>query len=183
MSSKKLMRYLSLVVSSTQRASVCFREHKVGDTVQLLAKASEVDVNSAMPHDLVALLEEFANVFPDALPEALPPSRAVDFDVVMKDSVKPQASPPSFRLSHMEQKLLDKFVDTIMGKGWVQVSNSLWVANVFGVPKRSDDGSMVSRTHWLRMLSEDTPVAMGFGLPLCEFPARNPQDCNVDNRT
>ncbi|KAF0701453.1 hypothetical protein As57867_008033, partial [Aphanomyces stellatus] len=111
-----------------------------------------------MPHDLVALVEEFADVFPDALPEALPPSRAEDFDVVMKDGAKPQASPPSFRLSHMEQKLLDKFVDTIMGKGWVQVSNSPWVANVFGVPKRSDDGSMVSRAQWLRMLSEDTPV-------------------------
>ncbi|KAF0683152.1 hypothetical protein As57867_024696, partial [Aphanomyces stellatus] len=27
-----------------------------------------------------------------------------------------------------------------------------------GVPKRSDDGSMVSRAQWLRMLSEDTPV-------------------------
>ncbi|KAF0687771.1 Aste57867_20523 [Aphanomyces stellatus] len=78
-----------LVVPSTQRVSVCFRELKVCDTVQLLAKASDVDANSAIPQELAALLEEFGDVFPDALPEALPPSRAVDFDVVMKDGAKP----------------------------------------------------------------------------------------------
>ncbi|OQR87778.1 hypothetical protein THRCLA_22908 [Thraustotheca clavata] len=94
-------------VMKSQRISVCFREIKVGSSVHLLAKS--------------ALLEEFADVFPETLPEGLPPSRAVDYDVIMKSDAKPQAHPATFRLFHMEHKLLDKFVDNTMEKGWVQV--------------------------------------------------------------
>ncbi|KAF0710681.1 hypothetical protein As57867_005472, partial [Aphanomyces stellatus] len=43
-------------------------------------------------------------------------------------------------------------------KGWIEHSNSDWVSNIFGVPKRSDDGQMLSRREWLRTATPDTPI-------------------------
>ena len=50
---------------------------------------------------LVSLMREFGDVFPDDLPDGLPPSREVDHLI----KVIPQSKPitkPSYRLSHFE---------------------------------------------------------------------------------
>ncbi|KAF0688967.1 hypothetical protein As57867_019454, partial [Aphanomyces stellatus] len=106
---------------------------------------------------LATLVKEFSDVFPDKLPNELPPKRGIEFDLTMKSDAKPQHRPP-FRLSKLEECSLTKFVDDLLQKGWIELSNSDWVSNIFGVPKRSDDGQMLSRREWLRTATPDTPI-------------------------
>ncbi|KAF0693701.1 Aste57867_15359 [Aphanomyces stellatus] len=79
----------------------------------------------------------------------------------MKSDAKPQHRPP-FRLSKLEECSLDKFVDDLLQKGWIELSNSDWVSKIFGIPKRSDDGQMLSRREWLRTATPDTPIQWVF---------------------
>ena len=68
-------------------------------------------------------MQEFADVFPEQLPDALPPLRDVNFELQMKPDAKPSTRAP-FRLSKMEQVALSEFVDENLRKGWIEVSNS-----------------------------------------------------------
>ncbi|KAF0756383.1 hypothetical protein AaE_004652 [Aphanomyces astaci] len=109
-------------------------------------------------HPLVArVVDEFRDVFPDKLPNTLPPPRGIEFDLTMKPDARPQHRPP-FRLSKVEAGSLDTFVDDLLQKGWIELSNRDWVSNIFGVPKRSDDGQMLSLREWLRTATPDTPI-------------------------
>ncbi|GMF19990.1 unnamed protein product [Phytophthora fragariaefolia] len=53
------------------------------------------------PQEFVPLLDEFADVFLDALPDGLPPHRRVEFELNMKSDVVPSTRAP-FRLSKTE---------------------------------------------------------------------------------
>jgi hypothetical protein len=110
-----------------------------------------------IPDVVQDVLRKFKEVFPDKLPDALPPHRAVEFDLNMKSDAKPQHRPP-FRLSQVEQASLDKFVVDLEKKGWITLSSSDWVSNIFGVPKRDEHGRMQSRREWLRTATPDTPI-------------------------
>ncbi|ETV78689.1 hypothetical protein H257_07543 [Aphanomyces astaci] len=87
-------------------------------------------------HPLVArVVDEFRDVFPDKLPNTLPPPRGIEFDLTMKPDVRPQHRPP-VRLSKVGS--LDTFGDDLLKKGWIELSNSDWVSNIFGVPSDDD---------------------------------------------
>ncbi|KAF0715000.1 hypothetical protein As57867_003600, partial [Aphanomyces stellatus] len=109
---------------------------------RVLSVSSSEAAPEEMEGRMIKVTMEFSDVFPDKLPNELPPKRA---------------STP-FRLSKLKEYSLDKFVDDLLQKGWIELSNRYWVSNIFGVPKRSDVGQMLSRREWLRIATPDTPI-------------------------
>ncbi len=110
-----------------------------------------------LPVQITQIIEEFQDVFPEVLPDKLPPERSVQFDLTFKPNAKPCNRPP-FRLAKVEQASLDKFVDELKKKGWIELSTSDWVSNIFGVPKKDENGKMPSRQQWLKTATADTPI-------------------------
>jgi hypothetical protein len=134
-----------------------YMESKESDPGWIM-KVTTVNEKQHEVHSAIrAVLDKFRDVFPEKLPDAIPPHRAVEFDLNMKSDAKPQYRPP-FRLSPVEQASLDKFVTDLEKKGWITLSSSDWVSNIFGVPKRDDSGRMQSRREWLRTATPDTPI-------------------------
>ncbi|GMF65527.1 unnamed protein product [Phytophthora lilii] len=82
----------------------------------------------AVPLQLQAVLEEFADVFPAELPSGLPPNRSVEHEVLLE-------------------------------KNWIEVSDSPWVSNIFGVPKKDPaTGKFPSRLEWLHSNNPHMPI-------------------------
>ncbi|OWY97705.1 Retroelement pol Polyprotein [Phytophthora megakarya] len=73
--------------------------------------------------------EEFKDVFPEQLPDGLPPMREVNFELTLKKGAQPSTRAP-FRMSKMEQDAFEEFVKDKLQKGWIEVSNSPWISNI-----------------------------------------------------
>ncbi|GMF40453.1 unnamed protein product [Phytophthora fragariaefolia] len=102
--------------------------------------------------------EEFKDVFPEQLPDGLPPMREVNFEVTLKKGAKPSSRAP-FRLSKMEQDAFEEFVKAKLKKGWIEVSNSPWVSNIFAIPKKDPaTGQIPKRAEWLRSGNTKIPL-------------------------
>ncbi|GMF32011.1 unnamed protein product [Phytophthora lilii] len=103
----------------------------------------------AVPLQLQAVREEFADVFPAELPPGLPPNRSIEHEVGLKSGATPSNRTP-FRLSKVAQEALDIFVAELPKKNWIEVSHSPRVSNIFGVPKKDPaTGKFPSRLEWL----------------------------------
>ena len=89
--------------------------------------------------EAVALLKEFSDVFPDALPAGLPPSRAVDHRIELEAGAQPP-SRPTYRMSPKELDELKKQLDDLTARGFIQPSKSPYGAPVLFVKKK--DGSV-----------------------------------------
>ena len=63
-----------------------------------------------IPQELQPVLDEYKDVFPEQLPDAMPPKRSVNFELQMKPDVVPSFRAP-FRLSKVEQDALQQFVE------------------------------------------------------------------------
>ena len=114
--------------------------------------------SDTIPQSITTLLNEFKDVFPETLPDGLPPSRRVGFDLFMKLDAVPSNSAP-FRLFKVEQDALDMFVVEKLKKGWIEISDSPWVLNIFGVPKKDPiTGQNISRSEWVRSDNAHLPL-------------------------
>jgi len=123
-----------------------------------IAKICHVErQDEVKPANIESVLAEFKDVFPKELPDGLPPKRSVQFDLTLKSDAKPKPHAP-FRLAKVEQASLDKFVDNLKKKGWVELSSSDWVSNIFAVPKKDENGKMPSRHVWLKTATANTPM-------------------------
>ncbi|KAE8960482.1 hypothetical protein PF011_g30075 [Phytophthora fragariae] len=112
----------------------------------------------SVPLQLQAVLEEFADVFPVELPPGLPPSRSIEHEVVLKPGATPN-NRASFRFSKVELEALDIFVADLLKKNWVEVSDSPWVSNIFGVPEKDPaTGKFPSRLEWLLSNNPHMPI-------------------------
>jgi hypothetical protein len=121
----------------------------------------KVTANEPMPDPstaTAALLEEYRDVFPAHLPTGLPPERQVEFELNLKPDARP-SSRAAFRLSKTEQDALQLFVDDLLEKQWIELSDSPWVSNVFGVPKKDQKtGKQQSRAEWIRSGDPTSPI-------------------------
>ncbi|GMF28550.1 unnamed protein product [Phytophthora fragariaefolia] len=96
------------------------------------------------------------------LPDGLPPMREVNFEVTLKKGAKPSSGAP-FRSSKMEQDAFEKFVKDKLKKGWIEVSNSPWVSNIFAIPKKDPaTGQIPNRAEWLRSGNTKIPLCWVF---------------------
>jgi hypothetical protein len=87
-------------------------------------------------HVLVkSLLEEFKDVFPSDLPSGLPPKRDVDHKIELQDGKEPPTKAP-YRMSPTELNELNKQLEDLTSKGFIQPSKSPFGAPVLFVKKK-----------------------------------------------
>jgi hypothetical protein len=109
------------------------------------------------------LVDEFTDVFPDDLPNELPPKRNVDFAIELENGHTPPSRPP-YRLGHRELAELKKQLDELLEKGFIQPSVSPYGAPVLFVRKK--DGTMRMCVDY-RMLNKIT-IKNKYALPYIE---------------
>ncbi|KAF1314711.1 Retroelement pol polyprotein, partial [Globisporangium splendens] len=123
--------------------------------VKICHDAAEI---TKTPPDVQKLIKKYQDVFPEALPDGLSPRRSVEFELCMKPDATPSNRSP-FRLSKTEQDALDVFVEEKLKKGWIELSDSPWVSNVFGIPKKDpSSGKQPSRSEWIRSGNSTLPI-------------------------
>ena len=102
------------------------------------AYLSTNDLAGTLPSNVVSLLQEFEDLFPEEVPNGLPPVRGIEHQI----DFFPGASipnKPSYRTSPEETKELQRQVEELLAKGWVRESMSPCDVPVLLVPKK--DGS------------------------------------------
>ena len=87
------------------------------------------------PDDLRALLHQYRDVFPAALPAGLPPERAVNHAIELEAGATPP-SRPTYRMSFVELEELDKQLKEYIGNGWIQPSQSPYGAPILFITKK-----------------------------------------------
>ncbi|KAL5837241.1 hypothetical protein ACOSQ3_014410 [Xanthoceras sorbifolium] len=107
----------------------------------LMYKEECLNVNqleASLPSSVLSLLQEFDDVFPEEIPDGLPPIRGIEHQI---DFVPGATIPnrPAYRSNPEETKELQRQVDELMKKGYVQESMSPCAVPVILVPKK--DGS------------------------------------------
>ena len=96
--------------------------------------ATPADTGLMDPQRLAALLREFEDVFPEELPEGLPPARGVEHVVRPKPGAKP-VSRPLYRMSPVELEEVRRQVKDLLTKGLIEPSSSPWGAPCICVRK------------------------------------------------
>ncbi|XP_024015852.1 uncharacterized protein LOC112089109 [Eutrema salsugineum] len=91
-----------------------------------------------LPPEITDLLDRFKDVFPEEMPEGLPPIRGIEHQI---DFIPGAALPnkPAYRMSPEESKELERQVKELLDKGYVRESLSPCAVPVLLVPKK--DGS------------------------------------------
>ena len=109
--------------------------------VLLLFKEAQLDTNEffgTIPSNVNSILQEFGDLFAEEVPKGLPPIRGIEHQI----DFMPGASfpnKPAYRTSPEETKELQRQVEDLLAKGWVQECMSLCGVPVLLVPKK--DGS------------------------------------------
>ena len=120
-----------------------------------LLQASKEDKTGIIPNKIAVLLHEFKDIFPEKLPDALPPRRCIEHAITLKADAKPRKGHP-FRLSKMENDALDKYVEELLSKNWIEESDSEWLCSIFAVPKKDPNtGQFPTRAEWLKSGNAD----------------------------
>lgn len=88
------------------------------------------------------LLVDYADVFPDKLPDTLPPRRAVDFIIELEPGHTPPCK-PTYKLGPDELTELRSTIDDLMSKGHIQPSTSPFGAPILFVKKKDGSKRMV----------------------------------------
>ena len=94
------------------------------------------------PETLLKLVDSFADIFPDELPNGLPPQRHVDHSIPLEPNAKTPAQ-KLYRLSSHELNELKKQLNELIDKGWIQPSKSPYGAPVLFVAKKEGSLRMV----------------------------------------
>ena len=103
--------------------------------------AQEEVTSSSTPRtpEETKLMKEFSDVFPEELPNQLPPRRKVDHAIELTPGAKPP-SRPTYRLSYVEMDELKKQLEDLTKKGSIRPSTSPFGAPVLFVHKK--DGAL-----------------------------------------
>ena len=81
------------------------------------------DLTSALPSNIVSLLQEFEDVLPEEVPHGLPPIRGIEHQI---DFIPGASIPnrPAYRSNPEETKELQRKVGELLEKGYVRESMS-----------------------------------------------------------
>ncbi len=89
--------------------------------------------------EIKELVQQYAVVFPDDMPEHLPPERDVSHAIPLQ----PGASVPAnktYRLSKPQREEMERQIQNLLKKGWIRPSSSPYGSPILFVPKK--DGGM-----------------------------------------
>ncbi|CAI7881296.1 unnamed protein product [Closterium sp. NIES-54] len=88
-----------------------------------------------VPPELKELLQRFPGIFPDDLPEGLPPQRAHDHRIELEPGAEPTVQ-RQFRLTQPELDELRKQLDYLLEKKFIRPSSSPFAAPILFTPKK-----------------------------------------------
>ena len=112
--------------------AVVLRKIETGDTTRS-------ETSPDQEQDVQNLLKEFKDVFPENLPKGLPPKRAQDFHIDLKEGSTPQKK-GLYRMSSAELSELKSQLSDLIEQGFIKPSSSPWGAPVLFVSKK--DGAL-----------------------------------------
>ncbi|XP_040942305.1 uncharacterized protein [Gossypium hirsutum] len=118
---------VTLVPMTPRQQSVLVLMYK-----ETLLNTNELDPN--LSSSIVSLLQEFEDVFPEDIPNGLPPIRGIDqIDFIPGASIPNR---PAYRTNPEETKELQKQVNELMEKGYIRESLSPCAVPILLVPKK-----------------------------------------------
>lgn len=94
------------------------------------------------PNDFKDIIAEYQDIFREELPEELPPSRGMDFEINLRPGETPPVR-PVIRLSPKELKELKVQLQKYLDRGLLRPSSSPFGAPVFFIKKKNGDLRMV----------------------------------------
>ena len=119
---------------------------------EIIPEPEEPQNIEASTTELQRILDDYSDVFRDALPKELPPDRGVNHRIPTKEGHKPYARSP-YRLSPEERSELRKQLTDLIDAGKIRPSSSPYGAPVLFV--RKSDGTLRLCVDY-RMLNRDT---------------------------
>ncbi|CAI7871203.1 unnamed protein product, partial [Closterium sp. NIES-54] len=94
---------------------------------------------TAEPPELQELLRRYPGIFPDNLPEGMPPQRAHDHRIELEPGAQPTVQ-RQFRLTQPKLDILRKQLDYLLEKKFIRPSSSPFAAPILFKPKK--DGGL-----------------------------------------
>ncbi|XP_010545900.1 PREDICTED: uncharacterized protein LOC104818143 [Tarenaya hassleriana] len=107
-------------------------------SVLLMVFKDVMNLRTEVPTDnpvMSQLLERFRDVFPDEIPAGLPPIRGIEHQIDLVPGA-PLPNRSAYRMNPEETKELEKQVQELMSKGYIQESLSPCAVSVLLVPKK-----------------------------------------------
>ncbi|XP_071933094.1 uncharacterized protein [Coffea arabica] len=93
------------------------------------------ELGASLPSAIANLLQEYQDVFPEDIPNGLPPLRGIEHQIdFIPGSSLPNKAP--YRTNPEETKEQQRQVEDLLSKGWIQESLSPCVVPVLLVPKK-----------------------------------------------
>lgn len=117
----------------------CRRAVRKGCKSFMVNVTSVSESSASLDPAVQAVLDEFADRFPDDLQD-LPPVRPVFHTIPLQDPSAPPPFMPLYRLSPLEFEEVDKQVRSLLAKGYMEPSSSPYGAPILFVQKK--DGSL-----------------------------------------
>ena len=99
------------------------------------ATIAELKAEGSQPTKVRQLMSKYSDVFPEGLPNELPPVRSIDHAIETIPGAEPP-SRPTYQLSQVEMAELKKQLDDLLNKGFIWPSVSLYSAPVLFVHKK-----------------------------------------------
>ena len=94
-----------------------------------------LNLDSTLPSIAISLLQEFEDVFPEEMPQGLPPIRGIEHKIDLIPGA-PIPNRPAYRSSPEEAKELQRQVEELLAKRHVRESMSPCAVLVLLVPKK-----------------------------------------------
>jgi hypothetical protein len=101
----------------------------------------ETNTNEPLPSFVVSLLQEYEDIFPEEMPEGLPPIRGIEHRIdFIPGAVLPNR--PAYRSNPEETKELQRQVEELLAKGFIRESMSPCAVPTLLVPKKDETWRM-----------------------------------------
>lgn len=106
-----------------------------------IGNRSTLNSLQATPLEMVPIVNEYPDVFPEELP-GMPPDREIEFSIELAPGTAPIAKRP-YRMAANELAEIKKQIEELQNKGYVRPSSSPWGAPVLLVKKKDGSERMV----------------------------------------